>query len=478
MSTRALDLQGKKIPRNVAKTLRSLLSIDKKIDLLEAQVVSARSEKERLENDLAKYLATVAPIRRLPAEVLTMIFEEYVRDQPTHIRRLLLVCRLWNTMVSNAAHLWTYVRVTADSTDLAKADSFVKYVKTCYERSRGALMNVYIDYSDCLTQRKLLETQMSPLFIIDWENGSYYSFEAESPLYDIFIKQCQEVIKFLVGEEGVTMGRLKSLRMSFYRGNPDLTQSIWSLFTGEAPNLVELIVENFQLSFDVDSFPSLPSLKSFKSTDLVPIKFSRSPLESLEIRFTGELENYTEIFTAHSLRSLTLYCGDWRETVQLELYRDEASVKPPTREKHALPVLESLTIDGTLPFEVISLLSFPALQSLTLRNMSIGSPMDLPKASPSTIEYVPYGEDGYLSDETHTREEAIAERFKDDIYELLVEYNSVNFLIINEGWTTPALSAIREAITNGICHRSPTIRVINDSGEIAGIGVNGSEIAA
>src|ERR1700760_3745625 len=111
-------LSVQEVPEDVARPLPDLedinekiLSIKEKIKQLQIELYEAVQTRGQLEIEVDKYRAAVAPIRRKPPEILAVFFEYYVELNTIHIRRLILVCKLWHQVGMSTPPLFTYIEL-------------------------------------------------------------------------------------------------------------------------------------------------------------------------------------------------------------------------------------------------------------------------------------------------------------------------------------------------------------------------------
>lgn len=86
-----------------------------KLKLLRQRMCDLQAEIAGLEAQLTSEEIAVFPIQTIPAEVLSMIFSQYLHDNPRLIRRLLLVCRRWYDTAINDPKLWTIIKLNIES---------------------------------------------------------------------------------------------------------------------------------------------------------------------------------------------------------------------------------------------------------------------------------------------------------------------------------------------------------------------------
>jgi F-box-like len=140
---------------------------------LEAELIQLRKAHAEMERNLAPYRiespfteikstqrtplelcqVKAPPIHRCPDEILCLFFEEFVfvpyfvlPHYHHHIRRLLLVCRRWYTLVTNTARLWARIDASGlDLFDIGARKSLFPYIFACLNRSKNLPITVHLD---------------------------------------------------------------------------------------------------------------------------------------------------------------------------------------------------------------------------------------------------------------------------------------------------------------------------------------------
>ncbi|KAK0458253.1 uncharacterized protein EV420DRAFT_1748207 [Desarmillaria tabescens] len=129
-------------------------SIDDRMDHLEALKTHLLAKRSHAAAELAKYRSFIAPVRRLPNEILSEIFSftctvmsdsvDVVNGAPWVLSR---VCSLWRSICLSSSRLWsTVIIVPTSSTRRHAADILGSYL----DRSRELLLNLYLDGSACI----------------------------------------------------------------------------------------------------------------------------------------------------------------------------------------------------------------------------------------------------------------------------------------------------------------------------------------
>ncbi|KIM26290.1 hypothetical protein M408DRAFT_25496, partial [Serendipita vermifera MAFF 305830] len=84
---------------NLDQDLQELQSVEAHITSLEDQLRIARARQAEVYQRILTAQALQAPIRRIPNELLTLIFEEHSVDQRKRNSSLIRVCKLWHELV-------------------------------------------------------------------------------------------------------------------------------------------------------------------------------------------------------------------------------------------------------------------------------------------------------------------------------------------------------------------------------------------
>src|SRR5258708_21204789 len=71
----------------------------------------AQSKRVDIKRALAQVYSFIAPIRRLPDDILFLIFQKHQGDWANSLLRLMLVCRKWHGVVSSHPALWAHISI-------------------------------------------------------------------------------------------------------------------------------------------------------------------------------------------------------------------------------------------------------------------------------------------------------------------------------------------------------------------------------
>ncbi|KAK0200073.1 hypothetical protein DFS33DRAFT_216412 [Desarmillaria ectypa] len=130
-------------------------SIDDQMHHLEALRARLFAERSQAVAELAKYRSFIAPVRRLPNEILSEIFSfactvmsdsvDIVNGVPWVLSR---VCSLWRSICLSSPHLWSTITIASTS---SSRHHVAGILGNYLDRSRELLLNLYLDGSACTT---------------------------------------------------------------------------------------------------------------------------------------------------------------------------------------------------------------------------------------------------------------------------------------------------------------------------------------
>jgi hypothetical protein len=94
MSVYSLDDGGKELPSDIRDQLLSLRRLDAKCAELDRKLQDVRRQRDAVYRGLELFCESRAPIRRVPYEVLAIIFSNYPEAQKSRNSSLIRVCKL------------------------------------------------------------------------------------------------------------------------------------------------------------------------------------------------------------------------------------------------------------------------------------------------------------------------------------------------------------------------------------------------
>ncbi|PFH50383.1 hypothetical protein AMATHDRAFT_61219 [Amanita thiersii Skay4041] len=114
------DSERRQSQATITSTRRQLSTLNSEIKTLKQALAKLTAQKKQLFTQLTLYESALAPIRRIPREILVEIFTHCVPQWPTSNPRVteipLLfehVCKYWKTVVQSTPKLWTQIGVDA-----------------------------------------------------------------------------------------------------------------------------------------------------------------------------------------------------------------------------------------------------------------------------------------------------------------------------------------------------------------------------
>lgn len=136
-SGQKLSLQDEEVLREMAKDINECLpTVDEELQQIQADIqylegmlgrlrgraVALSDEKIRMEDQSALCEASIAPIRRVPVEIMGQIFEQVVTSAtehglgvPTDLHSLTTTCYAWRMLALSTPSLWSTIRMDSGS---------------------------------------------------------------------------------------------------------------------------------------------------------------------------------------------------------------------------------------------------------------------------------------------------------------------------------------------------------------------------
>ena len=290
----------------------------------------------------------------LPFELLGEIFSHISEDDSLDLRFAIFVCRSWHNAVVHHANLWT--NITIGYTFLsrfrdARSRHGDAFVRLCLSRSAPYPLHLSVHDTDCL---------------------SLYGSRAE-----MFWDDCFSVVKHILesnsGEPWNLFQRCKSLSWVFVN-EPSHVDFMVRIFTSASfPALECLTINNLFVS---EGYPRMgsPRLPRLKEVTLVNhSESSTSPFFHdddfasatwLTFCVTVRWMDYdiNTIRRFRSIRILMLKGGDLGDEY-VETLR--GPLKPVE-----LSLLETLTLSGTVPHQLLNLIRTPRLRKMEIESVS------------------------------------------------------------------------------------------------------------
>lgn len=165
----------------------NIAQLDKKIASLEAKQLDLEKQEEILAMNTSR-----ASIRKLPNEVLTIIFKYLVYEDQMFTALLWTVCRLWRQIVLNTPTLWTKVKIYAKKNTYS--GQYLKKVQNDLQRSKGSNIRIDLDMTfskvaQCNKIITLIEPHMHRCIEFNITVSSWEAMEQTSICWKILFEQ-------------------------------------------------------------------------------------------------------------------------------------------------------------------------------------------------------------------------------------------------------------------------------------------------
>ncbi|KAL0064146.1 hypothetical protein AAF712_008868 [Marasmius tenuissimus] len=131
---------------------KDLNSYDLEVSKLKAAILMLEARQTGLKKAMEKYRSLLAPIRRLPSEVLLEIFscfceESYiVEDMVPEAQKLSSVCRHWREIVTSAPGLWSSFYIDFTCHRYSVAESYTKITSLFMSRSKTSPLHISMSF--------------------------------------------------------------------------------------------------------------------------------------------------------------------------------------------------------------------------------------------------------------------------------------------------------------------------------------------
>lgn len=446
----------KDILGDIAETTQELTRQLARLEELKQLVLVTEQEIERLKGKLTQYESAKAlsarPINKCPPEILSIIFKYFILDHPSHVRRLLLVCRHWHNLIVQDPQMWSRIHIAIPEHEWNMklwTKSMRPFISTCLERSRSAYLQVDLDFTNLQNPREQIKEKLYQGF---WKSSNAAEFGDDDLLWEWldeldyddllddedFIEKCVPehvfgLMDFIVGPKGRNMERWQSLKMEFPTTS-ELASSLWYKLLHPTPNLPNIHFTQLDHLRDWGSNDSLPFFASTQCATVSDVgnwrMFSRM-FSTLLRELTAEISSELGFFRGVAgFINLTKLCV---RTPYGTRFDSDEDMGPCTI---FLPVLQEFRLIGSFSSDLEKIdFRFPALKDFVLEwSPALVSKPWLPVVQPKRLRWTVDGR----------RSERIKEAAEGVLRDLLLRYTNTKELCVPASMKTVLLGLLEE----------------------------------
>jgi hypothetical protein len=346
--------------------------------------------------------STPAFINNCPPEVLAIVFKLAISGNPTHVRRILLVCKQWHHLVTDDPQMWNVINLTVPEAcwDIRGwARSVRQFVKKSLERSQPAPLDISLDFGYLKTTRQQIAIKLDNSIwdlpgaahpeVIQRRIQKLREHDDEGPGSRLMVcepEHALDLINELVGPNGISTARWRTLDVVFPIG--DIASRLWNLLIYPFPNLYRVSFVKLSRLGTIDwgakhafnYFPQVEQLHldvdgDFNIFSLFPIS-----LRNLSVRtaFGSEFPRQLSRFT--QLRILSINAG-------------MGKLKDRTKVRLSLPLLQDLNLVGNFQPTISLEFDVPQLTHLLIEwSWRWKFTKNMPSVQPSYLRWAPIDE--------------------------------------------------------------------------------------
>ena len=364
-----IDSLGPNLPPDIAELLQHLREIDERI-LEESELEATRGERDVIYRRLEAFRESRAPIRRVPREVLQMIFEKCTEEQRYRNSSLMQVCKLWYDILMHTSRLWN--NIVLIPTILEDLPDLWLYSITCLTCSGTLPLDIHIDASHFEPRQSAHKVLMS-----HWNrHASNYTLvggdrldfnDVENRQNTVYECALLMMIAVLRGKEDIFISRWRTfcLKTSSIFGRTTLSR-LWDSIDGATDNLARLEFLGSHCKprkLRSTGFPTLKSLTAFATSMEMAID------RTYHLPFAN-LEQLVLLNPYSSTRFLAFASSKLRSLIALQLNMpsfDLPELSASNWDIH-LPALKALVLSGDGHGSVLLRLNAPHLTHLSVQN--------------------------------------------------------------------------------------------------------------
>jgi hypothetical protein len=362
--------------------------------------------QEPSEDDVTihRMVTTMTPdfINNCPSEILAIVFKLAVSDNPTHVRRILLVCKHWYNLVINDPQMWNVIilRVPEDCWDVRGwARSTRQFVRKSLQRSQSALLEIKLDFDYLQTTRQQIAIKLDNSIwdlpgaadpeVIQRRIQKLRENDPQEPGSRLMVCEpdhALELVNDLVGPNGTFTTRWRTLEVIFPMG--DTAWRLWNLILHPFPNLSRVSFSklsrlgtmNWGAKDSSDYFPQVEQLRLDVDGNSTIFSLFPLSLRNLAVRTTFGSEFPRQLSRFTQLRALSINAG-------------MGKLKDGTEVRLSLPVLQELSFAGNFQPAVPMQFDAPQLTHLLIEwSWRWKLTKSVPSLRPAYLQWAPRDE--------------------------------------------------------------------------------------
>jgi F-box-like len=360
-------------PSNVQEMIDTLNVANSTVETLKIQLAAATETRDTIHHELLLYMASRAPINRIPSEILSLIFENCYAEQATRNKVLSLVCKSWRNTVVDTPRLWSHI-IIRTSWEVRELRTLWNYAEVCLTRSRGVPLDIVVGLQEVLEYSQYLFKVLQEPF--SWVEGGMIDESHSlhvvslSPLhraednYRQYENLMATTLNKLAGANREHVSRWRTLILTApVSTSMHSVANIWNAVAGRHERLINFA---FWIPFtsikpppDSEiSYPLFPALRRFSTDQSILIEqlaLNPSVLEHLHLHNDYTSNDFLHKATTTVFEALvTLDLSIWEEWSSAEI--SKASIH--------LPRLTSMKLRGVFSHVIAPLFNAPSLKLL------------------------------------------------------------------------------------------------------------------
>lgn len=246
----------------LSRKIDSLDQLNRAIFMTKEQLEKLCQQRDQLEAEIFAIRSINAPVKRLPVELLSRVFEECIipnvdwkrayEEASRDIVKILLVCKSWRSIAINTCSLWSHISVSVPRGVNLKAQvNSIKmqhhYLDLYLSRSRQTPLTAMIDFQNMRDglqiARDAVHREFGDLIDIDEQIGDWLADMpwASLPICNSYLSLCDSLIQKFIGIDGQHIARCSSLTI-WLPENHELASHLRGFFLHNAPQLKTLSI--------------------------------------------------------------------------------------------------------------------------------------------------------------------------------------------------------------------------------------------